>query len=65
LGICPEHFTEEGGVALPVTMDVVEHLGGSMLIYASRCTGETRVIQSNFSRGVEADHRLAAQSNPA
>ncbi|MDP6410962.1 MAG: hypothetical protein QF877_16500 [Gammaproteobacteria bacterium] len=52
-------------MALPVTMDVVEHLGGSMLIYASRCTGETRVIQSNFSRGVEADHRLAAQSNPA
>ena len=45
LGIRPEHLDQSEGVALPVTVEVVEHLGATAYIHGRLASGETLVAE--------------------
>ena len=47
VGVRPEHFGDagKGDADLTVSVDVVEHLGGTSFLYARSATGDELVIQ--------------------
>ena len=61
LGIRPEHFSGEGAISLPVTVEVAEHLGGESLIYARGKDGDRMVIHSDSGRSVKAGDAIPAR----
>jgi lactose/L-arabinose transport system ATP-binding protein len=52
VGVRPEHFGSagEGDTDLVVTIDVVEHLGGTSFLYARTANGEDVVIQRDAAK---------------
>ncbi|QKD05564.1 ABC transporter ATP-binding protein [Mesorhizobium loti] len=52
VGVRPEHFgsSGEGDTDLVVTIDVVEHLGGTSFLYARTANGEDVVIQRDAAK---------------
>ncbi|TPL58600.1 sn-glycerol-3-phosphate ABC transporter ATP-binding protein UgpC [Mesorhizobium sp. B2-4-2] len=52
VGVRPEHFGSagEGDADLAVTIDVVEHLGGTSFLYARTANGEDVVIQRDAAK---------------
>lgn len=54
-GVRPEHFVIEGGDAtLPVTVDVVENLGGTRYLYGTTGAGENLVVEVRDRPGIKA-----------
>ena len=54
VGVRPEHFARDGGVRLGVTLDVIEHLGGTSFGYARSDSERPLTIELRDRRGIEA-----------
>jgi lactose/L-arabinose transport system ATP-binding protein len=53
LGVRPEHFREDGDGRLPLTIDMLEHLGGETFAYARSAAGGTIVIKTENGRSLK------------
>ncbi|MBZ9967552.1 ABC transporter ATP-binding protein [Mesorhizobium sp. BR1-1-2] len=62
VGVRPEHFGSagEGDADLAVTIDVVEHLGGTSFLYARTANGEDVVIQRDAARVPETSEIIVS-----
>ena len=58
VGVRPEHFAKDGEVRLGVTLDVVEHLGGTSFGYARSDSERPLTIELRDRRGIEAGTRV-------
>jgi lactose/L-arabinose transport system ATP-binding protein len=60
LGIRPEHFVEAGAgdIDLPLTLDVVEHLGSTSFVYANTGAGEPIIIERDGARELDGQTAL-------
>ena len=66
LGIRPEHFERAGTVALPVKVDVIEHLGGSSFLYARTGPGvDPLTIERRDARDGRPGEMIEARFDPA
>jgi lactose/L-arabinose transport system ATP-binding protein len=56
VGVRPEHFGDagKGDADLTVSVDVVEHLGGTSFVYAATAAGEELVIQRDAATAADA-----------
>jgi lactose/L-arabinose transport system ATP-binding protein len=56
VGVRPEHFGDagRGDADLSVSVDMVEHLGGTSFVYASTAAGGELVIQRNADQSSDA-----------
>lgn len=61
VGVRPEHFRDDGDAVLPVTIDMLEHLGGETFIYARSSGGATVVIENKNGRSLDAGQPLQAR----
>ena len=64
-GLRPEHFDASGAVKIKVTVDVVEHLGGTSFAYANASGEEPLTIEVKDGRGVQAGSVLETGFDPA
>jgi lactose/L-arabinose transport system ATP-binding protein len=66
VGIRPEHFTETGSAALPVTVEIIEHLGGETFAYARPTTGDVITIRvaPERSRELKSGQTIDAKFDP-
>ncbi|MBZ9702975.1 MULTISPECIES: ABC transporter ATP-binding protein [unclassified Mesorhizobium] len=62
VGVRPEHFGSagEGDADLAVTIDVVEHLGGTSFLYARTANGEDVVIQRDAAKVPETSEIIVS-----
>ena len=58
VGVRPEHFAKDGHVRLGVTLDVIEHLGGTSFGYARSDSDRPLTIELRDRRGIEAGTRV-------
>ena len=58
VGVRPEHFAKDGQVRLGVTLDVIEHLGGTSFGYARSDSERPLTIELRDRRGIEAGTRV-------
>ena len=58
VGVRPEHFARDGEVRLGVTLDVVEHLGGTSFGYARSDSERPLTIELRDRRGIETGARI-------
>jgi lactose/L-arabinose transport system ATP-binding protein len=58
VGVRPEHFARDGEVRLVVTLDVVEHLGGTSFGYARSDSERPLTIELRDRRGIETSARI-------
>jgi len=58
VGVRPEHFAGDGEVRLDVTLDVIEHLGGTSFGYARSDSERPLTIELRNRRGIEAGAKL-------
>jgi lactose/L-arabinose transport system ATP-binding protein len=58
VGVRPEHFQEDGDAVLPVTIDMLEHLGGETFTYARSSGGVMVVIESKNGRELRSGQAL-------
>ena len=58
VGVRPEHFTKDGRVRLGVTLDVIEHLGGTSFGYARSDSDRPLTIELRDRRGIEAGAKV-------
>jgi lactose/L-arabinose transport system ATP-binding protein len=65
VGIRPEHFKAGGSASLPLTVDLVEHLGGETYAYARHGSGELLTIATNNARDVAGGDAYEAKFDPA
>ncbi len=65
VGIRPEHFKAGGSAALPLTVDIVEHLGGETYAYARHGSGELLTLATNNARDVVSGDTYEAKFDPA
>ena len=65
IGIRPEHFKEAGSAALPLTVDLVEHLGGETYAYARHGNGDLLTLATNNDRNVGSGDAYEARFDPA
>jgi lactose/L-arabinose transport system ATP-binding protein len=66
VGVRPEHFVLEGTDAgVPITVDVVENLGGTRYLYGSTASGENVVVEVRDRPGVKAGDVVPVGINPA
>ena len=66
LGIRPEHFDPSGAIALPVKVDVIEHLGGSSFLYARTGPGvDPLTIERRDARDGREGETIEARFDPA
>jgi lactose/L-arabinose transport system ATP-binding protein len=65
VGIRPEHFKAGGSAALPLTVDIVEHLGGETYAYARHGNGELLTLATNNARDVVSGDAYEAKFDPA
>jgi len=61
VGVRPEHFHDAGDAALPVTIDMLEHLGGETFAYGRSSGGVMVVIESKNGRGLRSGQALQAR----
>lgn len=65
LGIRPEHFDTSGEAVLPLTIDIVEHLGGESFAYARAADGHVlTVAMRETGRELKAGDALDARFDP-
>ncbi len=66
VGVRPEHFVLEGGDAqVPVTVDVVENLGGTRYLYGSTAGGESVVVEVRDRPGIKSGDVVPVGINAA
>ena len=65
VGIRPEHFKEGGSAALPLTVDIVEHLGGETYAYARHGNGDLLTLATGNDRAVGSGDSYEAKFDPA
>ncbi|HZY68728.1 MAG TPA: sn-glycerol-3-phosphate ABC transporter ATP-binding protein UgpC [Devosia sp.] len=65
VGIRPEHFKTGGTASLPLTVDLVEHLGGETYAYARHGSGDLLTLATNNDRQVASGHSYEARFDPA
>ena len=65
VGIRPEHFKAGGSASLPLTVDIVEHLGGETYAYARHGNGDLLTIATNNARDVASGDAYEAKFDPA
>jgi lactose/L-arabinose transport system ATP-binding protein len=65
VGIRPEHFKSGGSAALPLKVDIVEHLGGETYAYARHGNGELLTLATNNARDVASGDSYEARFDPA
>ncbi|MGS5085624.1 ABC transporter ATP-binding protein [Hydrogenophaga sp. A37] len=65
VGVRPEHFQEDGSATLPVTIDMLEHLGGETFVYARSASGVMVVIESKQGRNLHPGQVLNARFDAA
>lgn len=66
VGVRPEHFVLEGTDAgVPITVDVVENLGGTRYLYGSTASGENVVVEVRDRPGIKAGDVVPVGINPA
>ncbi|MDY0745255.1 sn-glycerol-3-phosphate ABC transporter ATP-binding protein UgpC [Paucibacter sp. R3-3] len=58
VGVRPEHFQDDGDATLPVTIDMLEHLGGETFAYARSAGGAMAVIELKHGRHLRAGQAL-------
>ncbi|WP_026792876.1 ABC transporter ATP-binding protein [Pleomorphomonas oryzae] len=61
LGIRPSQFTETGDAALPVTVDMLEHLGSETLIYARSTASDLVTIASQSRSNIAMGDTMIAR----
>ena len=64
VGIRPENFNQTGAVALDLTIELIEHLGGETFLYARRDGGELVTVASRDGRALKAGQLLQARFDP-
>ena len=65
-GIRPEHFKAGGSASLPLTVELVEHLGGETYAYARHGTaGDLLTLATNNARDVASGDAYEARFDPA
>jgi lactose/L-arabinose transport system ATP-binding protein len=65
VGIRPEHFKSGGSASLPLTVELVEHLGGETYAYARHSGGELLTLATNNARDVASGDAYEAKFDPA
>ena len=65
LGIRPEHFDAAGAASLPLTIDLIEHLGGETYAYARNGDGALVTIAARDGRALKAGQPIEARFDPA
>jgi lactose/L-arabinose transport system ATP-binding protein len=65
LGIRPEHFDAKGTVSISLTVDVVEHLGGTSFAYAGGNSENPLTIELKEGRNAAAGQMLQTGFDPA
>ena len=65
VGVRPEHFQEDGDACLPVTIDMLEHLGGETFAYARASSGAMVVIETKNGRSLRSGQALEARFDAA
>jgi lactose/L-arabinose transport system ATP-binding protein len=65
VGVRPEHFQEDGSATLPVTIDMLEHLGGETFAYARSSSGVMVVIETKHGRSLRSGQALEARFDAA
>ncbi len=65
VGIRPEHFNAIGSAALPLTIDLIEHLGGETYAYAKSADGALITIAARDGRALKAGQPIEARFDPA
>ena len=61
VGVRPEHFNDNGSASLPVTIDMLEQLGGETFVYARSGSGVMVVIESKNGRSLRSGQTLDAR----
>jgi lactose/L-arabinose transport system ATP-binding protein len=61
VGVRPEHFQDDGDAVLPVTIDMLEHLGGETFMYARSSGDAMVVIESKHGRSLRSGQALEAR----
>ena len=65
VGVRPEHFVEDGSATLPLTIDMLEHLGGETFVYARSASGVMVVVESKHGRDLRSGQALEARFDAA
>jgi lactose/L-arabinose transport system ATP-binding protein len=65
VGVRPEHFQEDGSATLPLTIDMLEHLGGETFVYARSASGVMVVMESKHGRSLRSGQALEAHFDAA
>ena len=64
VGIRPEHFSDDGQVCIRVTLDVIEHLGGTSFAYTRSASERPLTIELRDRRQVESGAALDIGFDP-
>src|SRR5208282_5303074 len=64
VGVRPEHFANDGEVRMNITLDVIEHLGGTSFGYTRSESERPLTIELRDRRQVEAGARLELGFDP-
>ena len=60
VGLRPEHLQAEGDAQLPLTIDMLEHLGGETFVYARSSGGVQVVLQTRDGRALQPGQTFEA-----
>ncbi len=61
VGVRPEHFHEGGDAVLPLTIEMLEHLGGETFAYGRSSSGELAVVEVKHGRHLRSGQVLEAR----
>ena len=61
VGVRPEHFHDGGAASLPVTLELLEHLGSETYAYGRSSAGTMVVIECKNGRGLRTGQTLDAR----
>ena len=64
LGIRPEHFDPNAIVALRLTVDVAEHLGGTSYVYDRNAADEKLILEARDNRQISPHSQLVTAFDP-
>ena len=65
VGLRPEHFAKGGPAALPLRVELVEHLGGETYAYARHGQSDLMTLATNNARDLAAGDAFEARFDPA
>ncbi|MDR3374184.1 MAG: sn-glycerol-3-phosphate ABC transporter ATP-binding protein UgpC [Ancalomicrobiaceae bacterium] len=65
VGIRPEQFSANGSAAFDLTIDIVEHLGGTTFLYARKDAGTAIVVEMKEGRTHKPGDAITVRFDPA